>query len=171
LKKEENGMLELNEAQREAVRKWVAEGAGISDVQNRLIKEFQLRPTYMDVRLLILDMGATLAEKKPPVDLKKAAEAAPGAAGPADEATAEPETAAAPPAGIGGVKVDVDRLMKPGALVSGTVTFSDGVKAQWSLDQSGRLGLAGVKPGYRPSQPDVQEFQLALQKELAKQGY
>jgi hypothetical protein len=69
------------------------------------------------------------------------------------------------------VKVEVDRLMKPGALVSGSVTFSDGVKAQWSLDQAGRLGLAGVKPGYRPSQTDVQEFQLALQKELAKQGY
>jgi hypothetical protein len=55
--------------------------------------------------------------------------------------------------------------------VSGSVTFSDGVRAQWSLDQTGRLGLAGVKPGYRPNQTDVQEFQLALQKELAKQGF
>ena len=90
----------------------------------------------------------------------------------ADEADASaPPFPDAPPAGSGAVKVEVDRLIKPGALVSGSVVFSDGVKAQWSLDQYGRLGLAGAKPGYRPSPADVQEFQQALQKELAKQGY
>lgn len=167
-------MLELNETQKDAVKKWVAEGAGISDVQNKLIQEFDLRPTYMDVRLLILELGSTVQEKKPAItDLKKP-EPAPGPG----EAMDDDDTAGAPqlpgeepPAGIGAVRVEVDRIMKPGALVSGTVMFSDGVKAQWSLDQTGRLGLAGVKPGYRPSQPDVQEFQLALQKELAKQGF
>lgn len=162
-------MLELNPSQQEAVRRWVAEGASISDVQNRLIGEFNLRPTYIDVRLLILELGATVQEKKKPVDLKKDAglQSAPapeeGAEEPADDLPAPP--------GAGHVKVEVDRLMKPGALVSGTVVFSDGVKAQWSLDQAGRLGLGGVKPGYRPAPSDVQEFQLALQKELAKQGY
>jgi hypothetical protein len=164
-------MLELNQMQQEAVRKWVAEGAGISDVQNRLIREFELRPTYMDVRMLILDLGATVQEKKPALlDITKAPPAAPQESGMIDEDVEESPLPGSAPA-AGGVKVDVDRLMKPGALVSGSVTFSDGVKAQWSLDQAGRLGLAGVKPGYRPSQTDVQEFQLALQKELAKQGY
>ncbi len=164
-------MLELNQAQQDAVRKWVAEGAGISDVQNRLIKEFDLRPTYMDVRILILELGATVQEKKPAVkDIKKESDAAPAESGMIDEDVEEAPLPGSAPLG-GGVKVEVDRLMKPGALVSGSVTFSDGVKAQWSLDQAGRLGLAGVKPGYRPSQTDVQEFQLALQKELAKQGY
>jgi hypothetical protein len=169
-------MLELDQAQKEAVKKWVADGANISDVQNRLIKEFGLKPTYMDVRLLILDLGATVQDKKPPVtDIKKAPAAPPPPGVEADDLDAEeaapPLPGDAPAGPIGGVKVEVDRLMKPGAMVSGSVTFSDGVKAQWSLDQMGRLGLAGVKPGYRPSQPDVQEFQLALQKELAKQGY
>jgi hypothetical protein len=166
------GMLELNQAQKDAVKQWVTEGASISEVQNRLIKEFGLRPTYIDVRLLILESGVTVQEKKPsPADLKKAAAPSP------DEGEEDGPDALAPPipgeapAGAGHVKVEVDRLMKPGAMVSGTVVFSDGVKAQWSLDQTGRLGLAGVKPGYRPSQPDVQEFQVALQKELAKQGY
>jgi hypothetical protein len=166
-------MLELNQAQQDAVKKWVSEGAGISEVQNRLIKEFELRPTYMDVRLLILELGATVQEKKPAVtDIKKGPDAAPAEPGPlAEEGGDEEPLPGEPPAGLGGVKVEVDRLMKPGAMVSGSVLFSDGVKAQWSLDQTGRLGLAGVKPGYRPSQTDVQEFQLALQKELAKQGY
>ena len=165
-------MLELNETQKNAVKAWVADGAGISEVQNRLIKEFGLRPTYIDVRLLILDSGITVQEKKPsPADLKKADLAPPGEAEESAEKPDAPPFPGEPAAGIGSVKVEVDRLMKPGALVSGTVVFSDGIKAQWSLDQTGRLGLGGVKPGYRPSPSDVQEFQVALQKELAKQGY
>ncbi len=165
-------MLELNDTQKNAVKAWVADGAGISEVQNRLIKEFGLRPTYIDVRLLILDCGITVQEKKPsPADLKKAELAPPGEAEASVEEAGAPPVPGGPPAGSSPVKVEVDRLMKPGALVSGTVVFSDGVKAQWSLDQTGRLGLGGVTPGYRPSPSDVQEFQLALQKELAKQGY
>jgi hypothetical protein len=166
-------MLELNQAQKDAVKQWVTEGASISDVQNRLIKEFGLRPTYIDVRLLILESGVSVQEKKPsPADLKKASLTPPEAGDEGvEDAPAAPPLAGEPTAGISHVKVEVDRLMKPGALVSGTVVFSDGVKAQWSLDQAGRLGLGGVKPGYRPSPTDVQEFQLALQKELAKSGY
>ncbi len=165
-------MLELDQAQKDAVKKWVTEGASISEVQNRLIKEFSLRPTYIDVRLLILESGATVQEKKPSLaDIRKAELTPPGAVADEGEDAAASSIPGEPSAGISQVKVDVDRLMKPGAMVSGTVVFSDGIKAQWSLDQTGRLGLAGVKPGYRPSQPDVQEFQAALQKELAKQGY
>jgi hypothetical protein len=174
-------MLELNDAQKAAVKKWVAEGASLSDVQNRLIKEFGLRPTFIDVRLLVLDLGAAVQDKKPVKDLKDSL-AKPSAAAPGDEDADAPlpgeeEDAPAPPmpgqppAGGGSVKVEVDRLIKPGALVSGSVVFSDGVKAQWSLDHSGRLGLGGTKPGYRPGPSDIQEFQAALQRELAKQGY
>lgn len=173
-------MLELNDAQKEAVKKWVAEGASLSDVQNRLIKEFGLRPTFIDVRLLVLDLGATVQERKPPVkDLKDSlAKPAPApgdededAPLPGEEEEPAPPLPEPPPAGGGSVKVEVDRLIKPGALVSGTVVFSDGVKAQWSLDQTGRLGLGGTKPGYRPSPSDIQQFQAALQRELARQGY
>ncbi len=164
-------MLELSQAQKDAVKQWVTAGASISEVQNRLIKEFGLRPTYIDVRILILESGITVQEKKPSAaDLKKAAVTPPEDAEEAGD-LASP-TPGAPLGGAGGqVKVEVDRLIKPGAMVSGSVVFSDGVKAQWSLDQAGRLGLGGVKPGYRPSPTDVQEFQLALQKELAKSGY
>jgi hypothetical protein len=69
------------------------------------------------------------------------------------------------------VSVTVDQIARPGALVSGKVTFSDGQKADWSLDQMGRLALAAQQKGYRPSQADVQEFQMALQNELAKMGF
>ena len=174
-------MLELNDAQKKAVKEWVAGGAGLSDVQKRLMQEFGLKPTYMDVRLLVLDIGAAVQDRAPAPrsDAAAALVDSAGAAAAPHSPTALPEgdeepfpAADEPPAGgAGHVTVEVDRLMKPGALVSGTVLFSDGVRAQWSLDQYGRLGLSGTPPAYRPAQNDVQEFQIALQKELARQGY
>jgi hypothetical protein len=70
----------------------------------------------------------------------------------------------------GGVTVDVDRLTKPGALASGTVRFSDGVSAAWSLDQMGRLGLSATTPGYKPSEGDIVAFQQELRSALEKMG-
>lgn len=78
------------------------------------------------------------------------------------------EPSAAP---AGGVSVEVDRLMRPGALVSGTVVFSDGVKATWALDQAGRLSLGASDKNYRPSAQDIQEFQMTIARELQKRGY
>jgi hypothetical protein len=74
------------------------------------------------------------------------------------------------PAIPGGVSVKVDTVMRPGALVSGKVTFSDGNSAEWYLDQMGRLGLVPGQQGYRPSPADVQAFQEQLQQELQKLG-
>jgi hypothetical protein len=64
----------------------------------------------------------------------------------------------------------VDTLTKPGSLASGNVTFSDGNSAEWYLDQMGRLGLAPKTEGYRPSAADVQEFQIALEREIRRSG-
>lgn len=78
-----------------------------------------------------------------------------------------------PLAGDGGgkVAVEVDQLARPGALVSGRVTFSDGQVAEWQLDQHGRLGLAARTPGYRPAQADLALFQAELEGALARMGY
>ena len=65
----------------------------------------------------------------------------------------------------------MDSVVRPGAMISGNVTFSDGKSAGWYLDQMGRLGMAPMEKGYRPSPADVEEFQLALQDELAKKGF
>ena len=75
-----------------------------------------------------------------------------------------------PPAD-GRVSVSVDRLARPGAMVSGKVTFSDGQSADWYLDQTGRLGVIPKQEGYKPTAMDVKEFQLALQDELARMGF
>jgi hypothetical protein len=61
--------------------------------------------------------------------------------------------------------------MMPGAIVSGDVTFSDGVKARWLIDQYGRFGLDPEKPGYKPTNEDLQAFQMQLRTELRRHGY
>ncbi len=69
------------------------------------------------------------------------------------------------------LKIEVDRLVRPGAVVSGSVTFSDGVAGKWALDQYGRLVLDTGKKGYQPSAADVQAFQRELSQQLQRHGY
>lgn len=75
------------------------------------------------------------------------------------------------PAGLGRVTVEMDRVVRPGSVVSGTVSFSDGVSGKWALDQYGRLMLDTGTPGYKPSAPDVQAFQRELQLQLQRHGF
>jgi hypothetical protein len=71
------------------------------------------------------------------------------------------------------VTVTVDKVtLIPGALASGTVTFSDGVTGKWIVDNYGRPGFTEVsKPGYRPSQADAQAFMQELTMALQKRGF
>jgi len=166
--------MNLNEEQRQKVAAWVAEGLKLSEIQNRLILELRVRLTYMEVRLLVDDLKLT------PKDSEPARPATPiGAAGTASVAEKTSDTSGnmtSPatgnlPAGTGSVSVVVDDLTRPGAIVSGKVTFSDGQQGDWYLDQTGRLGVVARQQGYKPSASDVQQFQMALEREMAKLGF
>lgn len=161
--------MELTDQQKTTVAAWVREKCGLSEIQRRLTSEFGLRPTFMDVRFLILDLGLELYDESAArkVEEKKAEEKLT----PDDEEIPADDSEDPMPDGVGGVSVEVDRLIKPGSLVSGSVCFSDGVKAAWMLDQMGRLSLEAQQPGYRPSPEDIEGFQRALQHEIAKKGY
>jgi len=91
---------------------------------------------------------------------------------PAEDFAAEEESLpAAAPGAAGNVTVEIDRITRPGTVVSGAVTFSDGVSGKWALDQYGRLMLDTGTPGYKPSQADVQDFQRELQMQLQRHGF
>ncbi len=172
--------MELTDQQRQAVRDWLAAGASLSDVQRSLKSEFNLTMTYMDVRLLVLDIGASVKDKPEPKSDKPEAtppldedpydgldEEEPGL--PPDGASSAPGEPS--PSGATKVSLTLDRLVVPGAMISGSVTFSDGVKARWLIDQYGRFGLEPEKPGYRPSNDDLLAFQTQLRGELRRHGY
>lgn len=163
----------LNEEQRKKVAVWIAGGAKLSEIQNRLAAELDVRMTYMEVRFLVDDLKLTPKDPEPP---KQSAVIAPPTAATPDKKpealpSDEPLKGEALPSGGGGVSLMVDSVARPGAIVSGKVTFSDSQQAEWYLDQMGRLGVVPKQQGYKPSAADVQEFQMTLQNELAKLGY
>jgi hypothetical protein len=151
----------LTDEQKAAVKNWLEAGAGLSDVQKRVREEFQVSLTYLDTRLLVDDLKVQLKDPEPE---PKPVEEAP--LPPADEPLPPP----LPGAG-GKLNVTIDQIMRPGAMISGRVTFSDGEQAGWYMDQTGRLGLDATTPGYRPSEKDVLAFQMELQRLARTQGY
>ena len=141
----------LTDDQKATVLQWIQEGAGPSDLQKRLKEEFQISLTYLETRLLADDLKLRFVEPEP---------------------TPEPKLPAEVPAPVptGKVTVVIDQITRPGAMISGRATFSDGETAGWYLDQTGRLGLDATTPGYRPSQQDVLDFQVELEKLARSQG-
>lgn len=159
--------MNLTDQQKETVKKWVAEGKGVSEIQRLLSSEFGIDMMYIDVRFLIDDIGAQIpsigenaadsAQEASPVD----------AEGPQSGSAGENEAQAENPGeSSGGVRVTVSPIQRPGAVMSGDVVFSDGGMAEWVLDNSGRLGLNPSTPGYTPPQSDLPEFQQKLREAL-----
>jgi hypothetical protein len=152
--------MNLTAEQEALVRQWVADGASLSDVQKQIRAEFGLHPTFFDVRMLVMNLGAQLKDKEVQV-----------AADDVTKAQLPPKQAAAAPQPTGSVSVSVDTLQViPGAMVSGSVVFSDGNKARWYFDQMGRFGFEPELPGYTPPEGDMQSFKVQLSQELRQRG-
>ena len=158
--------MQLTEEQKIKVAQWIEEGVKLAEIQSKLGSEFDIRLTYMEARMLVDDLK--LLPKDPEQPEKPV---------PTESNSGAPETdpqmvAEAPPAAASGqVTVTTDTLARPGAMVSGKVTFSDGQSAAWYIDQfSGQLGMVPPFPGFKPSQEDVRQFQILLDRELSRQG-
>lgn len=165
--------MNLDEGQRRQVAEWIEQGAKLSEVQTRISKEFGISMTYMDVRFLIDDLKLKPKDVQPAAPVSIAAATQPAGPAPAKAPASAPAPASTGnEQQIGGsVSVSVDQIARPGAVVSGRVTFSDGKGGAWLIDQMGRPGLIPDQQGYRPSQADIAEFQMQLQDELAKMGF
>jgi hypothetical protein len=161
--------MKLTDEQKKKVADSVTAGAGLNEIQHMIRDEFGIAMTYMDVRFLIDDLGVIIKDK----EIKKAAKPDLAQADVDDVEILDSENDGSGDLVPGGpsISVEVDRITKPGSIVSGTVVFSDGVKGTWMLDNMGRLALASDKPGYRPSPADVQAFQQKLAVELRKKGF
>ena len=143
-----------NETVKSLIRELLAKGYTLSQVQTEL--KAQGHPmTFMELRLLAAELQDIQwsAPEPPPAPAEKPAEAAPAAdnaAAPADEAA--PAT--------GKTKVEMSRVVRPGAAAEGTVSFGSGASAVWVIDQLGRLGLERVVGEY--TETDIREFQQEL---------
>ena len=156
---------------RNEIKKTVLEGLQkgltLTDIQKTLHEKGEII-TFLDLRLLAselenLDWKTLAGEKEPPK--KEAAITKEN-----EEVDAELEGAESDEISgdkgewSGATVIEVSKLVRPGAALSGSVKFASGVKADWVLDQMGRLGLE--KPTGKPTPEDIKEFQVELQKKL-----
>jgi hypothetical protein len=166
---DEGRIMKLTTEQQQSVAAWVAAGATLNEIQDRLKTELGLVMTFMDTRFLLADLGLSLQEPDSEAAEPEASAEVPAETG--DDAEGEypgdfPEAPEELPAPGAQVRVTVDAVTLPGTMVSGKVTFSDGVKGGWYLDQMGQLGLTGIDRGYQPPEADVVAFQRELQRAL-----
>ncbi|MCF7688672.1 MAG: hypothetical protein K9M98_06115 [Cephaloticoccus sp.] len=170
--------MSLTPEQKSTVAGWVTAGDNLSAVQKKLLEQFNITMTYMDVRFLVDDLELTLKDPAPKADTSDVSKGAPASAAPAAAAPAaaddaevvdelEPEAT-----GGGNVSVTIDHaVLNPNAIASGDVTFSDGVTGKWIVDTSGRPGFTQIsQPGYRPSPADAQAFMQELSRALQARG-
>lgn len=176
----------LTPEQKKAVGGWVAEGDNLSAVQKKLFEQFKLSLTYRDVRFLVDDLNLQIKDAAPKVstDLKDAApekkgfldkakeKLGLGGKPDAEDSDLADATEAFPAPNAGSVSVSVDKVsLIPGAIASGSVTFSDGVTGKWIVDNYGRPGITEIsKPGYRPSPADGEAFMQELSAAIQKRG-
>ncbi len=158
----------LSEEQIATIRSWAEEGADLSDIQRKLGDELEIRVTYLETRFLLEDLKIELIpEPEPVVEEEAEEEAVEDQEG--EEPSAEEEIPGEP-AGDVNVSVTIDTVQRPGAIVSGRVTFSGGSGAAWSLDQMGRLSMDADDPSYKPSEEELISFQHELQKAVQNSG-
>jgi hypothetical protein len=160
-------MANLTPQQRQLVEQWAAEGANLNQIQDRLRAECATTLTYMETRLLIMELGIKLQDK--PREVPPEAKPAPSIA---ESDTNSDETSATPDAlPDSALNVSVDEVPVPGAIISGRATFSDGVTVQWFMDEQGRFGMRGPAPGYQPPAADIPAFQAELDNILQLRGF
>src|SRR5258708_18786136 len=104
-------LMSLDDTQRKKVAAWIADGMKLSEIQNRLASELDVRMTYMDVRFLVDDLKLTPKDIDPPKPIVPVAPpAVPVPPVPMTNPVAG--TAPAPSAGAGSVSVVVDQLAR-----------------------------------------------------------
>jgi len=137
------------------IKKFIAgeinRGVKLSQIQNDVAEKFNVKYTFLEMRMLAAELENVEWEKLDPAPAKPKEQAKPG------------EAAAAPAAGA--IRVTRNKIVRPGALASGDVTFASGASAEWIVDQTGRPGLDKVKG--EPTEQDYRELMAELQKIFA----
>jgi len=145
----------------ELIASKLGEGMSLSDVQQLLAREYGIRMTYLELRLLAAELPVKWAQPEAstkPESVKATV---------IDDEDEDEDEDDLPPTHT---TVTISKLVRPGTAMSGDVVFASGAKAEWFLDATGRLGLSPAAGGARPTQEDLREFQIELQRKLSGMG-
>ncbi|MFA6104849.1 MAG: hypothetical protein WCV67_21040 [Victivallaceae bacterium] len=125
-------------------------GVSLNEIQKLIAEKFDKRMTFLDLRLLAAELEGVEWKNQDPEPVK----------------AEEPAKAKAAKDTAGKTVVELSKLMRPGAVASGSVKFASGASAEWVIDQAGRLGLNSATG--EPTEDDIKDFQKELQKALSK---
>ena len=138
------------------VAKNLNEGLTLNDIHKILSDEHKIKMTFMELRLLsseIEDMDwSQFDPKKEEPEEDEVDETAS-----AEEVTGEVE---------GGTQIEMHKVQRPGAMMSGSVIFLSGVKGEWTIDQFGSLDLGLEDETMQPTEEDMEDFQITLRRKL-----
>ncbi len=140
----------------ELIARRIGAGISMSDIQKELEEEHGISMTYMDLRMLVADLEE-INWKKPEVEpVVEEPEIPVGIAAPATDPVDE-------------IEVNISKIVRPGYMLSGDVTFRSGIKGDWFVDQYGRMGL-DPKGDVNPTEEELLEFQQVLQQKVSNGG-
>ncbi len=143
------------------------DGESLSVIQKEVNEKFATKYTFLDIRILASELDdIDWDAHDPKAQARKAAEEKKARAE-AEAAAADGTEAVEGEVSGGATTVEVSKIVRPGAAISGSVKFGSGVSAEWYVDQFGRLGLENVKGG-KPTENDLREFQEELRKEFER---
>lgn len=145
--------MQLSPKQLDAIKEWIAKHFTLAQIQSEFKNAFDISLTYQELRMLF-------AENNLEIQPKASQEKSPQATG------KDPLSEPTPPQSV---SVTLDPIQRPGVLMGGSVTFSDGMTGTWQLDAMNRIGISPSQEHYKPSQKDLKDFQLEIQK-LLQQG-
>lgn len=158
------------------------EGVSLSDVQKMLAQDYNIRMTYLELRLLADDLAVNWEKHDKPKPTPAPEEQAKTPEEDAEsfddaedldddedfeeeaEAEEEEEEAAEP----GATKVTIDPAPRPGMILSGMVRFASGIRAGWMMNRMGQLSLDLPDDDTQPTQEDIQGFQEELRRVMQR---
>ena len=123
----------------------------LNEIHKILADQHSVKMTFMELRLLsseIEDMD--WGKFDPKVEKDDDDE---------DETPKEPEI-------LSGTQIEISKIQRPGAMVSGSVTFISGLKGEWHIDSMGQLGLNMADEDAQPTEEDMQDFQMELRRKI-----
>lgn len=136
----------------------LAEGVSLSDAQNKINQELNVKLTFMDIRIIASTLDVDW-KKGDPHPVKSEEEKNEDAETQANADTENND-------GENKTVVEISKLVRPGMALSGSVKFASGSTADWYLDRTGRLGLENLV-GEKPTQEDIQLFQMELERAIS----
>jgi len=166
--------MDFTDEQISTLKESAENGAQLNELQSIIQDTFGKSITYMETRFLISDLGIEISSQTPETE----------SAVPSTDFSVNSEPSInLEEQGLhnedtdlhneeeildSGVSISIDDSPEPGTLLSGTVIWSDGEKAQWLIDETGGLDMKTEDPNYQPSNSDIESFQTNLREMIDK---